>query len=77
MDGCLGAAQSARDAGLLLKVLLLHDRFRADWSACMGIVGSRGCSGIAGFGSWLSVIGLKKKPNYSLKRTVGIARLLV
>ena len=63
--------------GCCLKVLLLHHRFRADWAACMGIVGSHGCSGIGGFGSWLSVIGLKKKPNYSLKRPVGIARLLV
>jgi hypothetical protein len=49
---------------------LLHHRFRAAWSAGMGIVGSQAATGFEGCQFGPCSIRRERQPNNSLKRTV-------
>jgi hypothetical protein len=50
-------------------VVLRHHRFRAAWSAGMGIVGSQAPTNFAGCQFGPCSIRRERQPNYSLKRT--------
>ena len=53
-----------------VKAFLLHHRFRAAWSAGMGIVGSQKATNFAGCQFGPCSIRRERQPNNSLKRTV-------